>query len=106
MSTWATSSPLEPVTRFAHGIGVSRPLNPRYTFPEFVVGRSNEAAYAAASAAAVAPGRLYNPILLSGGTGPGKTHPAHAVTAESVLRADRRAQLLTADELLRRLARG
>jgi chromosomal replication initiator protein len=80
--------------------------NPRYTFPEFVVGRSNEAAYAAASAAAVAPGRLYNPILLSGGTGLGKTHLAHAVTAESVLRADRRASLLTADELLRRLARG
>jgi chromosomal replication initiator protein len=80
--------------------------NRRYTFPEFVVGRSNEAAYAAASAAAVAPGRLYNPILLSGGTGLGKTHLAHAVTAESALRAERRAVLQTADEFLRRLARG
>jgi chromosomal replication initiator protein len=80
-------------------------LNPRYTFPEFVVGRSNEAAYAAASAAAVAPGQLYNPILLTGATGLGKTHLAHAVTAESALRPGRRALLVTADEFLRHLAR-
>ena len=81
-------------------------LNPRYTFPEFIVGRSNEAAYAAASAAAVAPGTLYNPILLTGATGLGKTHLAQAVTAESALRPDRSATLLTADEFLRRLAEG
>jgi chromosomal replication initiator protein len=81
-------------------------LNPRYTFPEFVVGRSNEAAYSAASAAAVAPGKLYNPILLSGGTGLGKTHLAHAVTAEAAIRPERTAILVTADEFLRRLAEG
>jgi chromosomal replication initiator protein len=80
-------------------------LNPRYTFPQFIVGRSNEAAYAAASAAAVAPGRLYNPILLSGGTGLGKTHLAHAVTAEATLRDPLRStELLTADDFLRRLS--
>ena len=80
-------------------------LNPRYTFPQFIVGRSNEAAYAAASAAAVAPGALYNPILLTGGTGLGKTHLAHAVTAEAALRDPMRtAQLLTADDFLRRLS--
>jgi chromosomal replication initiator protein len=79
--------------------------NPRYTFPQFIVGRSNEAAYAAASAAAVAPGRLYNPILLSGGTGLGKTHLAHAVTAEATLRdISRSTELLTADDFLRRLS--
>jgi chromosomal replication initiator protein len=85
---------------------MSRPLNPRYTFPEFVVGRSNEAAYTAASAAAVAPGRLYNPILITGGTGLGKTHLAHAVTAESANRGDRRVELVTADDFLRLLAEG
>ena len=80
-------------------------LNPRYTFTQFIVGRSNEAAYAAASAAAVAPGALYNPILLAGGTGLGKTHLAHAVTAEAALRDRlRTAELLTADEFLRRLS--
>jgi chromosomal replication initiator protein len=97
---------LENVTRFALDEAVSRPLNPRYTFPEFIVGRSNEAAYTAASAAAVAPGRLYNPILLAGGTGLGKTHLAHAVTAESAIHASRKSYLLTADDFLRRLAEG
>jgi chromosomal replication initiator protein len=81
-------------------------LNPRYTFPAFIVGRSNEAAYAAASAAAVSPGQLYNPILLAGATGLGKTHLAHAVTAESAMRPGRTAVLLTADEFLRELAAG
>jgi chromosomal replication initiator protein len=79
-------------------------LNPRYTFPSYVVGRSNEAAYSAVSAAAVAPGRLYNPILIAGATGLGKTHLAHAVATESSLREDRRVALLTADEFLRHLA--
>lgn len=81
-------------------------LNFRYTFSHFVVGRSNEAAYAAASAAAVAPGRLHNPILLSGGTGLGKTHLAHALMAESAMWPDRTWALLTADDFLRRLAIG
>ena len=94
------------VTRFAHEIGVSRLLNPRYTFPQFIVGRSNEAAYTAASAAAVAPGRLHNPILITGATGLGKTHLAHAVTAESAMRGDRQMELITADEFLRMLAEG
>jgi ATPase involved in DNA replication initiation len=85
---------------------MSRPLNPRYTFPEFIVGRSNEAAYTAASAAAVSPGRLYNPILITGGTGLGKTHLAHAVTAESVIRPGRKAELVTADDFLRLLSQG
>ena len=85
---------------------VSRPLNPRYTFPEFIVGRSNEAAYTAASAAAVAPGKLYNPILITGGTGLGKTHLAHAVTAESAMRGDRLVALVTADDFLRLLSEG
>jgi chromosomal replication initiator protein len=79
-------------------------LNPRYTFPQFVVGRSNEAAYAAASAAAVSPGQLYNPILIAGATGLGKTHLAQAVTAESAMRPGRSALLLTADEFLRELS--
>jgi chromosomal replication initiator protein len=99
------SSP-DGVTRFAHGNGMSRPLNPRYTFLEFIVGRSNEAAYTAASAAAVAPGRVYNPILITGGTGLGKTHLAHAVTAESATRGDRQVALSTADDFLRLLAQG
>ena len=85
---------------------MSTALNPRYTFTEFVVGRSNEGAYAAASAAAVAPGKVHNPVLLTGGTGLGKTHLAHAVASEAAMRPGRRWALLTADEFLRRLAQG
>lgn len=96
----------ETVTTIALSHRVPTPLNPRYTFTEFIVGRSNEAAYAAASAAAVAPGQLYNPILLTGATGLGKTHLAHAVTIESAVRAKRLAVLVTADEFLRKLAEG
>ncbi len=79
-------------------------LNPRYTFSGFVLGKSNEAAYAAASAAAVAPGTLYNPILITGETGLGKTHLAHAVGTEAQRRGDRVATVLTADEFLRLLS--
>lgn len=97
---------LQVVTQLALVPAVPSSLNPKYTFLDFVVGRSNEAAYAAASAAAVAPGKLYNPILITGATGLGKTHLAHAVVAESSLQRSRPSLLLTADEFLRRLAEG
>ncbi len=57
----------------------STKLNPKYHFDDFVVGTSNELAYAACSAAASSPGRRYNPIFLYGGVGLGKTHLINAV---------------------------
>jgi chromosomal replication initiator protein len=53
-------------------------LDPAYTFDNFVVGRSNELGRAAAIEVAMNPGRSYNPLLLYGGTGLGKTHLMHA----------------------------
>jgi chromosomal replication initiator protein len=53
---------------------MSAPLNPRYTFDQFVIGKSNEMAAAAAQAAAQAPGKVYNPLFVYGDTGLGKTH--------------------------------
>ena len=49
-------------------------LNPKYTFKNFIVGSSNELAYAAAQAVVKDIGSKYNPLFIYGGVGLGKTH--------------------------------
>lgn len=49
-------------------------LNPKFTLENFVVGPTNNLAYAAAQAVAQNPGKSYNPLFIYGGTGVGKTH--------------------------------
>jgi chromosomal replication initiator protein len=55
------------------------PLDPRFTFENYVVGKPNELAYAAARRVADAEHATFNPLFLYGGVGLGKTHLMHAI---------------------------
>ena len=55
------------------------PFKEKFTFDNFVVGKSNQFVYAAARTVAEHPGKRYNPLFIYGGVGLGKTHLLHAI---------------------------
>jgi len=67
---------IEPVERVDE---LSARLDPRFTFENFVVGKPNELAYAAARQVAETVTVRFNPLFLYGGVGLGKTHLMHAI---------------------------
>ncbi len=85
----------------------TQPLNERYTFDTFVIGKSNQLAAAAAHAAAEAPGKTYNPLFIYGATGLGKTHLmqaiAHAVCAR---RPETRVLYVSAEQFINEVIEG
>ena len=64
---------------FSNSDPLSVPLNPQYTFDNFVVGKTNEFAYAAARKVAESRNVSFNPLFLYSGVGLGKTHLMHAI---------------------------
>jgi len=76
----ATPTP-EPAAALSFSPSVDRParLDPRMTFDSFVPGSSNRLAFAAAQSVAETPGRTYNPLMIYGSSGLGKTHLLHAI---------------------------
>ncbi|MEI7898736.1 MAG: DnaA/Hda family protein, partial [bacterium] len=61
------------------GSNHTSPLNPNFSFENFVTGPSNSFAHAAALGVSQSPGRAYNPLFIYGQTGIGKTHLMQAV---------------------------
>ena len=86
--------------------GVGAPLDPRFTFDAFVVGKSNELAHAAARRMAEATDVTFNPLFLYGGVGLGKTHLMHAIAWEIRKRhPERKVLYLSAEKFMYQFVR-
>ncbi|MTH65712.1 chromosomal replication initiator protein DnaA [Paracoccus sp. DK608] len=82
---------------------LTAPLDQRFTFDNFVVGKPNELAHAAARRVAEGGPVTFNPLFLYGGVGLGKTHLMHAIARETQLRQpDARVLYLSAEQFMYR----
>ena len=79
------------------------PLDSRFTFDSFVVGKPNELAHAAARRVAEGGQVTFNPLFLYGGVGLGKTHLMHAIAWETqAMRPEARVLYLSAEQFMYR----
>ena len=79
------------------------PLDQRFTFDRFVVGKPNELAHAAARRVSVGDSAAFNPLFLYGGVGLGKTHLMHSIALElQQLSPDLKVVYLSAEQFMYR----
>lgn len=84
-----------------HKLGA--PLDQRFTFDRFVVGKPNELAHAAARRVSVGDSAAFNPLFLYGGVGLGKTHLMHSIAIElKQLSPDLKVVYLSAEQFMYR----
>ncbi len=105
-----TSTPSTPPQRTTYDDAapdaMGAPLDERFTFENFVVGKSNELAHAAARRVAEATDVTFNPLFLYGGVGLGKTHLMHAIAWEIRRRhPDRKVLYLSAEKFMYQFVR-
>jgi chromosomal replication initiator protein len=74
LAAFAPAAKAEPKTPKGHN-----KINPALSFDNFVLGKANQLAHAAALQVAESPGTSYNPLFVYGGVGLGKTHLIHAI---------------------------
>jgi chromosomal replication initiator protein len=98
-TTAAVAAPGGPAGGAGNDIGA--PLDPRFTFANFIVGKPNELAFAAARRVAEASAVPFNPLFLYGGVGLGKTHLMHAIAWHiRETRPERRVIYLSAEKFM------
>ncbi|MCV2893646.1 chromosomal replication initiator protein DnaA [Lentibacter sp. XHP0401] len=86
-----------------HSVLAAAPLDPKFTFSRFVVGKPNELAHAAAKRVAEGGPVTFNPLFLYGGVGLGKTHLMHAIAWElQASRPDLNVVYLSAEQFMYR----
>lgn len=80
-TTLASTSSIKEIEEKSISLNVQLeiPLNPNYTFSNFVVGKPNEFAYNAALTVANLQNNNFNPLFIHGGVGLGKTHLMHSI---------------------------
>ncbi len=93
----------QPAPRVARNSLSTAPLDARFTFDNFIVGKPNELAHAAAKRVAEGGPVTFNPLFLYGGVGLGKTHLMHAIAHElGVRRPDLNVLYLSAEQFMYR----
>lgn len=96
-----TPGPVTPPIKPHDAIG--SPIDARFTFDNFVVGKPNELAHAAARRVAESEHVTFNPLFLYGGVGLGKTHLMHAIAHElKRTRPEAKVLYIRADEFIMR----